>query len=88
MAALGVMDAVRDRGMRVATDMSIIGFDDVPIASSVTPPLTTIRQPLSEMGLLATQILVDLIQNPEEDQCSIILPTTLIIRGSTASPRS
>lgn len=87
MGALGVMDAVRDRGMKVATDISIVGFDDVPIASAVTPPLTTIRQPLSEMGLRATQMLVDLIQEPEKPQCGIVLPTTLIIRGSTAPPR-
>lgn len=87
MGALGVMDAVRDRGMRVATDISIVGFDDVPIASAVTPPLTTVRQPLSEMGLCATQMLVDLIQDPEKPQSSVVLPTTLIIRGSTAPPR-
>lgn len=88
MAALGVMDAVRDRGMRVAADISIIGFDDVPVATAVTPALTTVQQPLSEMGLRATQMLVNLIQDPEQAQCSIILPTTLIVRGSTASPRA
>lgn len=88
MTALGVMDAVRDRGMRVAADISIIGFDDVPIASAVTPPLTTIRQPLSEMGLRATQMLVELIHDPDNHQSSIILPTSLILRGSTAPPRS
>lgn len=87
MGALGVMDAVRDRGMRVATDISIVGFDDVPIAAALTPPLTTVRQPLSEMGLRATQMLVDLIQEPEKPQRGTVLPTTLIIRGSTAPPR-
>lgn len=87
MAAQGVMDAVRDRGLRVATDISIVGFDDVPIASMVTPPLTTVRQPLTEMGQRATQMLVNLIQNPAESQHSVVLPTTLVVRNSTAPPR-
>lgn len=86
ISAVGAMDAIRDRGMKVARDISIIGFDDIPLATVVTPQLTTIRQPLMEMGSVATQMLVNLIQKPEESQRSVILPTSLVIRGSTAPP--
>ena len=86
VTAVGVMDAVRVRGLSVAADISVIGFDDIPMASVLVPQLTTISQPLTEMGQAASQMLLNLIQKPEEKQSSIILPTKLIIRESTAPP--
>jgi DNA-binding LacI/PurR family transcriptional regulator len=86
VTAMGVMDAVRARGLRVPSDISIVGFDDIPIAEVLIPQLTTIRQPLIRMGRFATQMLLDLIQKPEEKQASIVLPTALVIRESTAVP--
>lgn len=79
----GVMEAVRDRGLRIPDDVSIIGFDDIPQAASVYPPLTTIRQPLAEMGATATRMLLELINNPDQPAQRIELPTELIVRAST-----
>ncbi len=86
--AMGVMDAVRDRGLRIPDDVSIIGFDDIPQASLIRPALTTINQPLEKMGRVATQMLLDLLQHPEKKADRIELPTQLIVRDSCSSPRT
>jgi LacI family transcriptional regulator len=83
--AMGAMDAVRSRGLRVPEDISILGFDDIPQAELVRPALTTVRQPLEQMGQVATQMLLDLLKNPEKEISRIELPTELIVRGSTSS---
>jgi LacI family transcriptional regulator len=80
------MDAVRNRGLRIPEDISIVGFDDVPQAALVHPALTTVRQPLEQMGRVATQMLLDRLKHPEQEINRIELPTELIIRGSTSSP--
>jgi LacI family transcriptional regulator len=85
--AMGAMDAVRSRGLRVPEDVSIVGFDDIPQAASVRPALTTVRQPLEQMGRVATQMLLDLLKNPDKEITRIELPTELIVRGSTLSPK-
>lgn len=85
--AMGAMDAVRSRGLRVPEDVSILGFDDIPQAASVRPSLTTVRQPLEEMGRLATQMLLDRIKNPEKEISRIELPTELVLRDSTMPPK-
>lgn len=80
--AIGAMAAVRDRGLRVPEDISVVGFDDIPIARDVTPELTTVRLPLVEMGARALTLALD-----GEDQPVVeIAPATLIVRGSTAAP--
>lgn len=84
--AMGVMDAVRDRGLRVPADISIVGFDDIPQASLVRPALTTINQPLEKMGRVATQMLLDLLRLPDKEAGRIELPTELIIRDSCQPP--
>jgi LacI family transcriptional regulator len=84
--AMGVMDAVRNRGLRVPDDVSIIGFDDIPQASLIHPALTTINQPLEKMGRVATQMLLDLLQNPGKKTDRIELPTQLVVRDSCSSP--
>ena len=53
--AMGVMDAVRSRGLRIPGDISVVGFDDIPLSSMVHPALTTVNQPLEKMGRVATQ---------------------------------
>lgn len=84
--AMGVMDAVRSRNLKIPGDLSVIGFDDVPMAATSVPKLTTVRQPLAEMGYKAAQMLLGMIQKPEETQSSIVLPTELVVRESTAPP--
>jgi LacI family transcriptional regulator len=80
--AMGVMDAVRERGLRVPAHISIIGYDDIPQASLVHPALTTVNQPLEKMGRVATQMLLELLRQPDEEAARIELPTELIIRDS------
>ncbi|HET9660997.1 MAG TPA: LacI family DNA-binding transcriptional regulator [Thermomicrobiales bacterium] len=85
-SAFGVMDAVRDRGLRVGDDISVVGFDDVMTASMVHPRLTTVRQPLHEMGRRATRMLLNMIESPESPRERIDLATELVIRESCRRP--
>jgi LacI family transcriptional regulator len=86
--ALGAMEAVRVAGRRVPQDVSVVGFDDIPQASRTNPPLTTVRQPLEEMGRRAVRLLLAYIADPNSPPSRIELPTELIIRGSCRPLRS
>ena len=81
--AFGVMEAVRDRSLRIPEDISIVGFDNIPQAEHVSPQLTTIEQPLAEMGHEATRALLTMIREPERPYQRVELPTKLIVRAST-----
>jgi LacI family transcriptional regulator len=85
--AYGVYEAVRQQGLRVPTDISIVGFDDLPEARWSSPPLTTVRQPLSEMGVLAARTVLRLVRGEEIETLRFELATQLVIRESTAPPR-
>jgi len=82
VSAFGVMDAVRDLGLRIPDDVSVIGFDDIPDAQTSNPPLTTIRQPMREMGKRATRMLLEFIANPDREIERIELPTELVVRST------
>ena len=82
--AMGAMDVIRHRGFRIPDDISIIGFDNIPQAAMVYPPLTTVQQPLEQMGRVATQVLLGMFKNPEKQVVRMALPTELIVRGSTS----
>src|SRR5579862_5384772 len=84
--ALGVYEAARQRGLRIPQDLSVVGFDDLPVARWVPPPLTTVRQPLAEMGRAAAQMLGDLIEGTPLRLSRVELSTELIVRESTAAP--
>jgi LacI family transcriptional regulator len=84
--ALGVYEAARQRGLRIPQDLSVIGFDDLPAARWVSPPLTTVRQPLAEMGRVAAEMLGDLIDGVSLRSQRVELSTELIVRESTAGP--
>ncbi|MAT98137.1 MAG: LacI family transcriptional regulator [Anaerolineaceae bacterium] len=87
ISAMGVIEAIRAQGLQVPHDISVVGFDDIPTAALLNPQLTTMRQPLQEMGRSATQMLLDMLKNPETMPESIIFPTELIVRESTAPPQ-
>jgi LacI family transcriptional regulator, galactose operon repressor len=80
--AFGVLDALRGQGVRVPADVSLIGFDGIPQTALVHPPLTTVSQPLAKMGRVATQMLLDRLNDPGKPIHRIELPTELIIRES------
>ena len=82
--ALGVFEAARQRGLRIPQDLSVVGFDDLPVARWVSPPLTTVRQPLAEMGRTAAAMLSDLIDGRAPTSRRVELSTDLVIRESTA----
>ena len=86
ITAMGVIEAARAYGLQVPRDLSVIGFDDIPMAALLSPKLTTMRQPLQKMGESATQMLLDLLNNPDRIPESIIFPTELILRETTAPP--
>ncbi|WP_161882138.1 LacI family DNA-binding transcriptional regulator [Deinococcus alpinitundrae] len=83
VSAFGAIEAIKDAGLRVPEDISVIGFDNIPQASQVFPALTTIEQPLLEMGAAGTRQLLNLIQGVGAVTDRLIVPTELIIRAST-----
>jgi len=87
LMAMGAMDAIRNHGLKIPDDVSVVGFDNIQQSAMVYPPLTTVQQPLDEMGGVATQILLGLLKGSDKDAGRIELPTELIVRGSTSMPR-
>ena len=88
VTAIGVMAAALDAGLRVPEDLSIVGFDDIPAASWTSPRLTTVHQPIREKGRRAAHRLISAIRSGSEHQPVVeLLPTRLVVRGSSASPR-
>jgi DNA-binding LacI/PurR family transcriptional regulator len=85
--AFGVLQAIAERGLRSPDDVSVTGFDDVPIATWATPPLTTVRQPLAAMAATAFWMLTSSATEREMQPRHLELETTLIVRRSTAPPR-
>jgi LacI family transcriptional regulator len=81
--AFGVYEAVRQRGLHVPGEVSVLGFDDLPEARWSSPPLTTVRQPLAEMGMLAARTVLRLAQGEEIESPRIELATELVVRDST-----
>jgi DNA-binding LacI/PurR family transcriptional regulator len=86
--AFGVLQALAERGLRAPDDISVTGFDDLPIATWATPPLTTIRQPLAAMAATAFWMLTSVGTEGETRPRHLELDTSLVIRGSTARPAS
>jgi LacI family transcriptional regulator len=86
ISALGAIRALREAGKKVPEDVSVIGFDDIQSAAYQNPGLTTIRQPLREMGMTAAETLVRRISAPKNSEYprSIVVEPELIVRGSTA----
>lgn len=82
LSAFGAMDAARECGLRIPDDISIIGFDDIPQASLVYPRLTTVRQPLQEMGQVAVRMLLERIEDQSRPPQRVVLATQLVIRDS------
>ncbi len=85
MTAMGALRAAYRRGVRVPADLSVTGFDDLAIASFFTPPLTTVRQPMRQMGRLATETLLSLMAHRAAG-ATVRVPAELVVRESTAPP--
>jgi DNA-binding LacI/PurR family transcriptional regulator len=88
LQAVGVYKAARDLGLRIPADLSVVGFDDLPVATFIEPPLTTVHQPLVEMAAAATELALALGRGERPAQLGVELATSLKIRESTAPPTS
>lgn len=84
VSALATMEIAADLGLRVPEDLSVVGFDDIPEATRVVPALTTVRQHMHELGAIATEMLLTLLDGRVPESTHVQLPTELIVRGSTA----
>jgi LacI family transcriptional regulator len=82
--ALGVLRAARELGLRVPDDLSVVGYDDLPVAEWIAPALTTVDQPLAEMAATATRMVLGLARGEAPSSLRIDLATELVVRESTA----
>lgn len=87
LLTLGVMREAAGLGIDVPKDLSVVGFDDIALASMLTPPLTTVAQPKQEMGRLAAEMLLERIHDPDQAARKQVLDVELIVRGSTGPLR-
>ncbi|MEO8078068.1 MAG: LacI family DNA-binding transcriptional regulator [Acidobacteriota bacterium] len=84
--AMGALEAAWGRRLRVPEDLSIVGFDDIRFARHMNPPLTTIAQPMREIGIGTVRLLLDILSGRTIVPATVTLPHLLIVRGSTAPP--
>ena len=84
--AAGVCVAVHETGLHIPGDVSVAGFDDIALARQIWPPLTTVRQPIYEIATTATRLLIDLLGHRPPESPHHEIPTSLVIRESTAGP--
>ncbi len=87
LVAVGILSRLTELGLRVPAEMSLVGFDDIPLAAMVSPPLTTVAMPTMRAGTAAVELLLDRIEHPERDEpVSRTLPAALVIRSSSGPP--
>lgn len=86
LTAFGVMDAIKDRGLRIPNDMSVVGFDNIAAASQAHPALTTVAHPIHNMTQAAIGLLVNALNGKEVKGTHLEFPSELIVRKSTAAP--
>lgn len=85
VAAVGAMRAARDEGLSVPGNLSVIGFDDIPLAGQCIPSLTTIAQPTDDMGRRAAEVLLSALTNHDQELSETVFETRLVVRESTQS---
>ncbi|MER7492812.1 LacI family DNA-binding transcriptional regulator [Streptomyces pharetrae] len=86
--ALGAIRAARRLGLTVPADVSVVGFDDSAFMNCTEPPLSTVRQPIEAMGRTAVELLCAQIQGTQTDSSELLFEPELVVRGSTAQPRT
>jgi DNA-binding LacI/PurR family transcriptional regulator len=80
--AIGVINGLRGAGLRVPDDMAVMGFDDITVAAQIDPPLTTVAQPMRELGETAARLLLKRLREPNAHVPGVLLPHKLMIRRS------
>jgi len=84
LMAVGVMQALAEAGRRVPEDVAVVGYDDDPMAAGLQPPLSSVRQPIEEMGREMARLLMDAIHSPDRPPRKVLLTTRLEVRSSSA----
>ena len=88
MMAYGAMRALREANLRIPEDVAIVGFDDNPTSPTTVPPLTTVRQPVSQMGSKAVDLLINMIETGTKFTQKVIIDTELVIRESCGASKT
>ncbi len=88
LQALGAYQAAREAGLRIPEDLSVVGFDDLPVVAWVDPPMTTVHQPLTQMAAAATELALTVGRGETVSQMGLEIATTLTVRASTAPPKT
>lgn len=83
LMAIGMLEEIHARGLRIPKQVAVVNFDDLPLASVFNPPLTVVRQPAYEVGSAAAELLLQRIQDPGRPPASVVLHPELIVRGSS-----
>lgn len=86
LIALGCLDVLTELGLHCPTEVSVVGFNDMPMLGRLDPPLTTVQLPQQEIGAEAARLLLERINEPEMAAKRLLLPCPLIVRASTAAP--
>jgi LacI family transcriptional regulator len=87
MSAIATIEAAAGLGLRVPADLSVVGFDNIPESALCSPPLTTVNQPIRQMGEKSIQLLLQLIRGEASETTHITLPTSLVVRQTTRACR-
>jgi LacI family transcriptional regulator len=83
--AIGAMRTLREMGQKIPDDMAIVGYDDIPPAAYCYPPLTTVHQPMVEVGQLGARLLIQIVENPDTERKEVLLKPRLVRRGTCVS---
>ncbi|MBE2184272.1 MAG: LacI family DNA-binding transcriptional regulator [Anaerolineae bacterium] len=87
LMALGAMNAIQERGLQVGADIAVAGFDDITAAEYAYPPLTTIHQPIYEIGQMLVKLLISIISGATPTETQVLIPSTLMVRASSGIQR-
>jgi LacI family transcriptional regulator len=87
LIALGCLEALAEAGLRCPDDVSIVGHNDTPMVANLQPPLTTVAIPQREIGTRAARLILDRLEGKPVDPAPVLLPTELVVRGSTGPAR-
>jgi DNA-binding LacI/PurR family transcriptional regulator len=85
LMTIGALNAIHELGYKIPSEVAVIGFDDLPWAMSLNPPLTTIAQPTLDIGVNAAELLLNRLANPQRPARTVVLETELIVRASCGS---
>jgi DNA-binding LacI/PurR family transcriptional regulator len=87
MTAYGAMRAIHEANLRIPEDVAVVGFDDIPASARTTPALTTVRQPVQQMGSKAAEVLINVIENDINTTQKLIMDTELVVRESCGASK-